>query len=260
MLYNTKIIEYDDYIHIQHYGNPIKRVDFDEETQKHFDDFENEAIKTDLDITVHEKDEKKQKHNLKVSQNRAKNNLFRIARSNNWEYFLTLTFDQKRYDSTDYDFVSNCVTKFCSDIRRKFSPDFKYLIVPELHKDGKHYHFHGLITNIGDLDLVFSGKFDRDNNKIFNIPFWEYGFTTASEIKNQSAVRNYIGKYITKELMNNLKYKKRYYASQNVNICEEKYYNYTLNDIYYLFPEISFAKSINIDKVQKINYFEIKKS
>lgn len=112
------------------------------------------------------------------------------------------------------------------------------------------------------MDLVDSGHKDQDGNIIYNIPYWSemYGFTFVQEIKDQSAVRNYIGKYITKELMNRLKFKKRYYASSNCNVAEEDLREMTIYDIYQLYADkITHAKTITVDHVNRIKYFEVKK-
>ena len=43
--------------------------------------------------------------------NRAKNKIYRIARSNNWDWFITLTFDRTKTDASDYDTVINKLQK-----------------------------------------------------------------------------------------------------------------------------------------------------
>lgn len=260
--YNTKVIDYGDYLHVQFYDRTIKRVDFPEEVQKEITKKDNETIINDIKID----DNEKREHCIKSSLNRSKNNLYYIARSNKWDYFLTFTFDRKKVDSSDFEACSKKITNFMNNLRKK-SPDLKYLIVPELHKDMIHYHFHGLIANADGLKLTDSGKVDFSGNKIYNIDGWRdrkgesLGFTTATKIKDQSAVRNYIGKYISKELMQRLKYKKRYFASQNVNLCPETYHMFSLDDIYSMFgDDITYVKTVSIDKINRIKYFEVKKS
>ena len=260
MEYNTKIIDYGDYLHIQHFMNTISRVDLSEEDQKRQDKFDNEAIKTDLHTP--DNDNTDSVRSLQVSVNRSKNNLYRIARSNEWEYFVTLTFrrEDTNVDCSDYNQVSKCMTKWLAMIKRNYCPDLKYLAVPELHKDGIHYHFHILMGNCDNLPLKSSGLTDKLGAEIFNLPKWDYGFSTASKIKDQSKVRNYIGKYITKDLMNTLKYKKRYYCSQNVNICQEQYHLYSLQDLYDMYGEdMTFIKTITVNGLNRIQYMEIKK-
>ena len=102
MYYNTKIIDYGDYIHIEHFIKGINRSEEEKEKK--------EKIIEDKPIKKQTKEQKE--HSNTVSVNRSKNNMFRIARSNNWDYFITLTFDQKKIDSSDYDLISKLMTKY----------------------------------------------------------------------------------------------------------------------------------------------------
>lgn len=264
MVYNVKVIDYGDYLHIQHYDQSIARVDFPEEEQKEIDRFDEEAIKSDLQTPQDLPDDpKKIEHCLSVSVNRSKNNLYRIARSNTWDLFVTLTFrrEDTDIDCSDYNQVSKCLTNWINRMKKLYCPDLKYLAVPELHKDKVHYHYHILMANCENLPLKDSGLVDHEGLAIYNLPKWDLGFSNASKIKDQSRVRNYIGKYITKDLMNNLKYKKRYYASQNVNICKEDYYLSSLDDIYsyYGLENISYIKTVTVNGINRIHYIEVKK-
>lgn len=257
--YNTKIIDYGDYLHIEFFDKCIKRSE-DEDTKNIKEEIENEIIDyQNID------DEKKKEHCLKTSVNRSKNNLYHIARSNKWDLFITITFNRNKTDSSDYVACSKKITNFLNNLRKR-NPELKYLVVPELHKDGIHYHYHGLLANVDCIELEDSGKVDFTGEKIYNIKNWRdrkgesLGFTTATYIKNQSAVRNYIGKYITKELMQKLKYKKRYYASKNVNLCYESFHLFQLYDLYDMFGDnISYAKTVTINGINRIKYFEVKK-
>ena len=40
----------------------------------------------------------------------------------------------------------------------------KYIIVPELHKDKEHYHFHGLLANVDNLTFK-AWKVDRKKTR-----------------------------------------------------------------------------------------------
>lgn len=261
MWYNTRIIEYDNRYHITFYKRPIQKVELSEELQKDLDDFEKEAIISDLGDPMPDLDPDRQARNLQVSLNRSKNNLFYIANSNKWELFITITFDRNITDSSDYNVVSKKITTFLNNLRKRGSPDLKYLIVPELHKDGKHYHFHGLLSGADSLILKDSGHVDTFGEKIYNIVNWKIGFTTCQKIKDQDRVRNYIGKYITKDLMNRLKYKKRYFVSKNVNLAKVNLVNMTLDELYEKFGNnVLYSKSINIGGIQAVNYYEISKS
>lgn len=265
MIYNLKVLKYRDSTQVQYFTCPIKRTESEDKKKITDDILKKIPIIEDLQRDLLK--EKNQEKSLSISVNRSKNNLFRIARSNDWDLFITFTFDQNgRFthatDSSDYDTVSKAISDWCNLRRKTDCPDLKYLIVPELHKDGIHYHYHGLFANCEGLKLTDSGKTDFEGATIYNVDSWEYGFTTASKIKNNEAVTKYLGKYITKDLMNNLKYKKRYYASQNVKIADEEMYNICPDRLYEFFnpDDMIYLKTVHGGGYNIVKYFEIDKS
>ena len=130
-----------------------------------------------------------------ISSSRSKKVIYELARSNDWQYFITLTFDPKKIDSTDYDLVCGKVTQWLHNLRRSY-PDLQYLFIPELHKDGKKYHFHGLMSNIDEKLFSFSGHYCKDGDPIYNIDRFKYGFSTASRVKSKSHVCIYVTKLL----------------------------------------------------------------
>lgn len=102
----------------------------------------------------------------------------------------------------------------------------KYLVVPELHKDGA-YHFHGLFANVNDLTFVDSGKRDAENRIIYNVGEYRLGFVTATQVDSLEHACSYISKYTTKDLCTVTYNKKRYWHSKNCNVPSvEEYYCY----------------------------------
>lgn len=166
----------------------------------------------DEDITVDEYEYKKNVSLIK-SQKRTLNKIYDISRCNNWELFVTLTFNPEKVDSYDYNIVSSKLKNWFIVLRRN-NKDLKYIVVPELHKSGR-YHFHGLFSNCDNIKLSDSLKIDSKGNKIYNIDNYNLGFTTATKVKNSDAANKYIAKYVTKDLFKNTMYKKRYWASLN---------------------------------------------
>ena len=150
-----------------------------------------------------------------VSMNRTINKVYEIARSNQWEYFFTMTFDGKKVNRYDYSECVKKMTHWLNDMRKLYSPDMKYLVVPERHKDGA-YHFHGLFYDIGRLPMVDSG-IKHNRRKIYNLPTFKHGFTTVSRVGDSGKASNYVCKYITKELCQVTSGKKRYWSSRNIN-------------------------------------------
>lgn len=195
---------------------------------------------------------------IKQSLKNTKNLIYNYARANTWEWFITLTFDRTKTDASDYDIIIRRLSIFMNDLQKRKAPNMKYLIVPELHADGKHYHFHGLLSNVDELHFAFSGHFDKSDNPIFNIKEWSWGFTTATRVKNTESVSKYITKYITKESIAYLKEKNRFYHSRNldkpVEVYTLMYENDFLNDSA---TRITYAKTITVPKAhQQLHIYE----
>lgn len=250
--YNCKVTDYGDSLHIEYFLCPIKRTA--EEKQNTITDVIQKQIVNDMNES---KDSDK---STLYSVNRSKRNLYHIARSNKWDFFITLTFNRQDTDASNYDEVSHKVRNWLNNIKKRASPDFKYLVVPEFHKDGINYHFHGLIANIGNLDISDSGKIDKSGKVIYNLPMWNWGFSTATKIESNERVTNYLGKYITKDLMNRLKYKKRFYASQNVKLAPVFEENISRDELFEYFEadKIKTLKTIG-NGFNRITYIEVDK-
>jgi hypothetical protein len=222
--YQCKIKYFDDshfqvvlYSHRNKYDfeRPLKEINFEQMEidlsaleDGVLDMFEKSEILNDLITKI--------KRSIKSSRNRAKNKIYDYARSNDFEWFVTMTFNPKELDSFDYNECSKKLSKWLNNIRVRYAPDLQYLFVPELHKSGR-YHFHGLISNIGDLKMVESGHYSSSGQMIYNIGNYNLGFTTATKILDKHRTATYIGKYITKELSGHIKGKKHYWASRNLN-------------------------------------------
>lgn len=154
-----------------------------------------------------------------VSHARTIHKIYDIARSNRWEWFVTLTFNKELVKRYDY---SDCTKKLSQWLKngRKICPNMKYIVVPELHKDGA-WHFHGLFSDCDGLQFeVAKGHFDDEGRQIYNVGKYKFGWTTAVQIDDQRKTCSYITKYVTKELCGLTKGKKHYWASRNVSLPE----------------------------------------
>lgn len=143
-------------------------------------------------------------HYIEKSLKRTKQVVYDIARNNDWDWFITLTFNPQKVNSFDYIETAEAVKHYTRHLHYNGN---QWLLVPELHESGR-IHFHGLIK--GNLAVVDSGI-----NGIYNITDYELGFTTASKIQSHCRVASYIAKYLTKEL-SVPKGKKRYWASRGL--------------------------------------------
>lgn len=137
---------------------------------------------------------------------RARQIVFDIARSNKWDWFITITMDPKLIDRYDYNACAAEIMRYTRFLR---DHGCESLIVPEQHKDSA-FHFHGLVR--GDLPVVPSAVSDE----VFNLKGYSMGFTTASKVKDSKKVSSYLSKYISKD-MSVPKGRKRYWASKSLS-------------------------------------------
>ena len=159
---------------------------------------------------------KSQGDDMLRSMRRARAKLRRLALSNEFTHFVTLTLDKEKVDRYDPKAIMQKVNICLDNLVRRHG--LKYILVPEQHKDGA-YHFHGFIA--GDLRLEDSGTIDlpweekpkrprdeqeradwlsRGGHVVYNWPQWPLGFTTALELYGKyGAAVAYVCKYIGKQ-------------------------------------------------------------
>lgn len=160
---------------------------------------------------------------------RAIDSIFDIVMCNEWNYFITGTFNDSKVNASEASEVLQPVSRWLSDrVKRK---GLKYLLVPELHPTSGRIHFHGLIND--SLKLSDSGRvmyrgeayrrssltakgINPDSFKtVYNIDDWKFGYSTAIPVDN-SAVRlaRYVTKYICKDCRKI--FGKFYWSSRNI--------------------------------------------
>lgn len=154
---------------------------------------------------------------------RAKNTVLELGLCNDWDYFVTFTIDRLKYNRYDLDMFKKEFTQWIRDTRKKDNTGWKYLLIPELHKDGA-WHMHGLLKGVpGDslkpfevgkhpVDLVNKGYMYHDG--ILN----KFGFNSFGKIKDKTASAFYLTKYFSKALGGGLELGKHlYFASLGLN-------------------------------------------
>lgn len=171
-------------------------------------------------------------HSLKSSYNRTIHAIYKYSRQCIWEYFITLTFSAEHVDRYDFGSCMKKANKWFQHQHERYAPELKYLFVPEQHADGA-YHIHGLIADTGDIKIEDSGRvsvggkacirteINQDCPTIYNLSGWKFGFSTATKILDTHKVSTYITKYITKDICEMSKNRKRYYRSRNIPEPEE---------------------------------------
>lgn len=185
------------------------------------------------------------------SMNRSKNNLMDILKSNDFNFFVTLTFDKNKIDRLDDKKTRKEFAKFVKDLRKDFN-NMIYVAVPEYHKKGG-LHFHLLLGKVTaeELGLVDSGKFVKNGRckgqTIFNVTKWGSGFSTATKVLDTNAVKYYLSKYLTKGKVDPRFFgKKRFYVSQNIERPQVEKMTFPCNDTFDIFDSIDKA-NYNID-------------
>ena len=120
---------------------------------------------------------------LRQSISRTMRTIHDYALCNEFKYFVTLTFDRKKHDSTDIQKLKKQVGQWLNNYKKRKNPTLKYLLIPELHKDKEHFHFHGLISGIEDVT-----EFRKSFKGVvrYNWSAWQnkFGFTSLEKIKN----------------------------------------------------------------------------
>lgn len=198
----------------------------------------------------------------KTSISRTKQTIFELSKCNKWDFFVTFTFNRTLVDSSDYDLCVKTVSQWCNNVKKRKAPNFKYVIVPELHADRIHYHFHGVFSDVGDLRLVDSGHVTDKGQIIYNCADWSFGFSTLTAVNDSDRVSFYITKYITKDLFNHTKGKHRFLSSTGLK--RKNVTNLLLSDeekmsLIASLEDINYSKTIsNVwNKVNFIDYKEI---
>lgn len=182
---------------------------------------------------IPESNEFRQLYNERASR-RARMNVFDLAICNRFDLFCTFTYDPEKIDRTSYEETYGALRTWLSNrVQRR---GLRYVAVPEYHeknasKYGNAIHFH-MLCNSEAVDLVDSGH-RRAGKKVYNIPSWTFGFSTAQFITGERSVdfvSKYVSKYMTKT--NGRKIGGRYYLSGGDLQRPTYVYADTLDDLY----------------------------
>lgn len=217
---------YPDFVKIVKYNRPIVFTNFLDRGSSAF-------------LTNEENDE--ENDYLQKSINRTKTKISDYILCNNFTHFITFTFDPKnskvKTEENRHDLLkmSKLLMTWINSEQinhfRRNGQRFKYLIVPERHKNNA-WHFHAVFEDYkNEIEDFYSSKnkyltvdeIRSKNKKPKNqrgfLPRYTLGRSEIAPIKDKTKMSNYIKKYITKELINE-KYKKRYWASRNLKTPE----------------------------------------
>lgn len=163
------------------------------------------------------KNYKEYDHKLYNNIVRARTKILDYCYNNDFKYFLTATISSK-YDRSDLKSFLKQVTQAFRDLRKTYDGELFYLIIPELHRDKKNWHIHGVIG--GDIIKydMYENQFGYESLCCLD----KLGFNSLSEIRSKDACNVYITKYITKGLANGRnKGEHLFYTSRNLNVGEK---------------------------------------
>lgn len=254
--YNTKVVEYAHGAEVKKYRYNVSRLT-DKEKEKRKEEREKEKSRL-LTEPLKQQGFIDLERSVQNSVSRTKQKIYDIARSNDWEWFITFTFDPKKINSADYDYLSTLLSSWFHNIKKRYAPELKYLVVPELHKDGLKYHFHGALSNVGNLQFIYRETIDGTDQYTLNQ--YNLGFSLCSQVKDNSRFCSYITKYITKDLCAVTKGKKRYWASRNLDKPKETLLTISdseLDTALNSFGSVDYAKGIDIpSSFNHVNIFE----
>lgn len=188
---------------------------------------------------------------LKAAVSRARSAIFDLAFGNPWDYFITLTFDQRKVgDRYDYDNIRKHMHAFTVFLWRH---GCQWLLVPELHKDGA-YHYHGMIQ--GALSSTYrETKYNKAGEPYdcYQIDGYHKGRSDISPIVDPSRISNYITKYVTKSALAVVPPgAKKYWASRGLSRPEKKRAYITPNDVDSLIRDCAYVSTATDQEGNKI--------
>jgi len=202
---DKKVVEFKDPIEIREKGWVL-----------HDDDLEVKTKTTESDV----------ERNLIRSNKRAKRLIDDYIHSNDFKYFVTLTYDPKKKYDFDIKNIIECMEdmqRFCKR-QKRLDQDFKFLLIPELHKSGI-VHWHGVLSfEILPITNAGSHKIKGGiNTQVYYFDNWKCGFSNMTKILSLTRTSTYVSKYITKNMEVSLSHQRRYICSKGLALPKVTY-------------------------------------
>lgn len=264
-MFNVKKIIYSDVgeVEFRIYDKPIKTG------QKRLDKLYEDEDAGEAEVS---------QENRRRAWRRAKQEIYKLARANRFEWFATFTFSPEKVKRDDYmDCYKKLKNQIDNHLRRK-NPEFEYVLVPELHEDGKSYHFHGLIRGIDEKQLEIAinsktgkplkHKYQGKWKQVYNWKEYRIGFSTVIRLTDGTSSRaaNYmVTQYMTEAIALLTKGKNKYLFSRGLKKPEEQTAYLIKEQIEELKKEIKkrtvHEKTVEIKTLEyenSITYFQVK--
>ena len=160
-------------------------------------------------LTEVDRSKKGRERKLDAAVSRARKNVLELALCNPWDWFCTFTLDKEKYNRYDLEKFHKDFTQWIRDQRKKTRLPIRFLLVPELHKDGA-WHMHGLmygvpgLVSFRDLRAVHGWRIPDelvDGDFVCWMDFHsKFGFCSLGAVCDPVRVSHYIAKYVTKSL------------------------------------------------------------
>jgi len=195
MLIDTKVIKTGHFFEVFQYKNPII-----------FNPLKPFKHKIEKTLSEGITDDEKNRL-LKQSTNRALGKIRRLILGNMYTYderpkFITLSFDPKKHDSANIDYVTYEFKKFRQRLTYSTDKHLDYVATPEQHKSGL-WHYHVLFFN---MPFIPYEQFESE--------IWNNGGTNMRGVYRTLGTASYITKYLSKAFGNPaLRNRKRYYQT-----------------------------------------------
>ena len=191
----------------------------------------NGKFKSDSYLKIKKENEEKLMNNIA----RARTKIFEYAMCNEFDFFVTMTLDPKKYDRFDLPQFQKDLSQFVRNYRRKYGTEIQYLFIPEKHENGA-WHIHGLVKgDIVDLCVNEHGYLD------WHAYSQKFGYISLDAIRDKERCAKYITKYVSKDIDKNVTAlgAHLYYASRGLKVAETLY----ARDIY----DLSAVKAHTMD-------------
>lgn len=169
------------------------------------------------------------KESMSNARHRALECIYGYVLSNEWKYWITLTFSPAILDRNDDDQVKYHWSLFEKKMKYYF-PDVKILVVPERHKKDGALHLHGFVGEC-DLDKYLKKAINPHTNQVikqngqivYNISLFRDGFSTCVKLYgNMLKCVNYLTKYVVKDFGTIGYNKKSYFATRNLDFKDKQ--------------------------------------
>lgn len=137
------------------------------------DDLDFDPLPYNLDYQIHynaflvnNPDYNDNRVKLRNNLSRTRRTVFDLAICNHWDYFGTITLNSINFPRDNLSLAYKSLCKYFNNYKTRVSPDFKYLCVPEMHKDKRSWHFHLLCSGIDVKSLTHFSLMPKIPKKI----------------------------------------------------------------------------------------------